>query len=91
MYILPAILLSLTLIPGIAHADTGTTSMDIVWILFSATLVFFMQAGFALLESGMSRAKNAINVMMKNYIDVCIGSLLFWAIGFGIILPNVGL
>ena len=88
MYILPAILLSLTLIPGIAHADTGTTSTDIVWILFSATLVFFMQAGFALLESGMSRAKNAINVMMKNYIDVCIGSLLFWAIGFGIMFGN---
>jgi len=47
-------------------------------------LVFFMQTGFALLESGMARSKNAVNVIMKNYMDVCLGSLVFWAVGFGL-------
>ena len=49
-----------------------------------AALVFFMQAGFAMLESGMVRSKNAINVIMKNYTDMCFGALAFWAIGYGI-------
>src|SRR5690606_22934951 len=43
-----------------------------------------MQTGFALLESGMARSKNAVNVIMKNYMDVCLGSLVFWAVGFGL-------
>ncbi|MBQ0732191.1 MAG: ammonium transporter, partial [Oleispira antarctica] len=47
-----------------------------------------MQAGFALLESGMSRSKNAVNVMMKNYMDVCLASLIFWLVGFGIMFGN---
>lgn len=59
-------------------------AIDAVWLATAAALVFFMQAGFALLESGMSRTKNCINVVMKNYTDVCIGSLIFWAVGFGI-------
>ncbi|WP_370315298.1 ammonium transporter [Thalassolituus sp.] len=88
MRTLAAVFISLVLFPGIAIADTGISSTDIVWILISASLVFLMQAGFALLESGMSRAKNAINVMMKNYTDVCIGSLLFWAVGFGIMFGD---
>ena len=63
-------------------------STDVVWITTAAALVFFMQAGFALLESGMSRAKNAINVVMKNYTDACIGSIIFWLIGFGIMFGS---
>lgn len=59
-------------------------STDVVWITVAATLVFFMQAGFALLESGMSRAKNAINVVMKNYSDACVGAIIFWLVGFGL-------
>ncbi len=59
-------------------------SMDTVWLITAGALVFFMQAGFALLESGMSRSKNAVNVVMKNYMDVCIGSIIFWLIGYGI-------
>lgn len=63
-------------------------SIDTVWIVVAGALVFFMQAGFALLESGMSRAKNAVNVLMKNYMDVCIGSIAFLLVGFGIMFGN---
>lgn len=62
--------------------------LNTIWVVIAACLVFFMQAGFALVESGMSRSKNAINVMMKNYMDVCIASLIFWLIGFGIMFGN---
>lgn len=59
-------------------------SMDTVWIVAAGALVFFMQAGFAMLESGMSRSKNAINVIMKNYCDMCFGAIIFWALGYGL-------
>ncbi len=59
-------------------------AMDAVWVITAAALVFFMQAGFAFVESGMSRSKNAINVIMKNYTDVCFGSLVFWIVGYGL-------
>ncbi|GAB3379536.1 ammonium transporter [Spongiibacter taiwanensis] len=65
-------------------ADDATAAMDMVWLVTASALVFLMQAGFALLESGMSRAKNALNVVMKNYMDVCIGTLIFWALGYGL-------
>jgi Amt family ammonium transporter len=57
---------------------------DYVWTLIAAALVFFMQAGFAMVEVGFTRAKNAINILMKNLMDFSIGSLAFWAIGFGL-------
>jgi len=57
---------------------------DYVWTLVAAALVFFMQAGFALVEAGFTRAKNAVNIMMKNLMDFSVGSLAFWAIGFGL-------
>jgi len=60
------------------------THADYVWTLVAAALVFFMQAGFAMVESGFTRAKNAINIMMKNLMDFSMGSLAFWAIGFGL-------
>lgn len=63
-------------------------NLNTIWLVMAAALVFFMQAGFALLESGMSRSKNAVNVMMKNYMDVCLGSLLFWLIGFGLMFGD---
>ncbi len=74
---------ALLALPGFAHAD-ALTATDTVWIAIAAALVFFMQAGFALLESGLSRAKNALNVVMKNYMDLCVGTLVFWAVGFGL-------
>jgi Amt family ammonium transporter len=57
---------------------------DYMWTLVAAALVFFMQAGFAMVESGFTRAKNAINIMMKNLMDFSMGSLAYWAIGFGL-------
>ena len=59
-------------------------TIDNVWLITAAALVFFMQAGFAFLEAGITRAKNSINVLMKNYTDVCFGSIGYWAIGFGL-------
>ena len=59
-------------------------SLDIVWVLFATVLVFLMQAGFALLESGAARAKNSINIIMKNVMDMSLGSLAFWLVGFGL-------
>ncbi len=60
------------------------TNLDYVWTLVAAALVFFMQAGFAMVESGFTRAKSAVNIMMKNLMDFSMGSLFFWAVGFGI-------
>ncbi len=60
------------------------TNLDYVWTLIAAALVFFMQAGFAMVESGFTRAKSAVNIMMKNLMDFSMGSLFFWAIGFGL-------
>ncbi len=58
--------------------------LNTLWVVFAASLVFFMQAGFAMLESGMVRSKNAVNVIMKNYIDMAFCSLAFWAVGYGL-------
>ena len=60
------------------------TTLDNVWILVAALLVLFMQAGFALVEAGLTRAKNVANVMMKNLMDLCFGALSFFAVGFAI-------
>ena len=57
-----------------------------VWFLIGAALVFFMQAGFAMVETGFTRAKNAGNILMKNLMDFCIGTVVFILIGFGLLL-----
>jgi Amt family ammonium transporter len=57
---------------------------DIVWTIVAASLVFFMQAGFAMVETGFTRAKNAGNIMMKNLLDFCMGGFAYWAVGFGL-------
>ncbi|MBU0993121.1 MAG: ammonium transporter [Proteobacteria bacterium] len=64
--------------------DLVQTHANYMWTLVAAALVFFMQAGFAMVETGFTRAKNAINIMMKNLMDFAIGSIAFWAIGFGL-------
>ena len=56
--------------------------LDLMWIVICGILVFFMQAGFTLVETGFTRGKNAGNIIMKNIMDLCIGSLGFWAIGY---------
>jgi len=60
------------------------THADYVWTLVAAALVFFMQAGFAMVETGFTRAKNAVNIMMKNLMDFSAGTLAYWAVGFGL-------
>jgi Amt family ammonium transporter len=75
---------------GAAFADEAITpesnalAINTVWTLIAAFLVFFMQAGFAMVETGFTRAKNACNIMMKNLMDFSVGSLAYWAIGFGV-------
>ena len=64
--------------------ETDSQTLNTMWIVLCAIIVFFMQAGFAMLESGLVRSKNAVNVIMKNYIDMSIGSLGFFAVGFGL-------
>lgn len=64
--------------------DLVQTHANYLWTLVAAALVFFMQAGFAMVEAGFTRAKNAVNIMMKNLMDFSLGSLAFWAIGFGL-------
>ena len=60
--------------------------VNTAWVLIAAALVFFMQAGFAILESGLTRAKNAGNIIMKNLMDFCIGTVMFILIGFSLLL-----
>lgn len=55
-----------------------------LWTCIAAFLVFFMQAGFAMVEAGFTRAKNAVNILMKNLMDFSMGSIIFWAVGFGL-------
>ena len=60
------------------------SSVNTIWVLLGAALVFFMQAGFSMCEAGFTRAKNTGNILMKNLMDFCIGTPCFWLIGFGI-------
>ena len=57
---------------------------DTMGVLIGAFMVFFMQPGFAMVETGFTRAKNAGNIVMKNFMDLCLGSIVFWIIGFGL-------
>ncbi len=63
-------------------------AVDVIWMLAAAALVFFMQAGFAMVETGFTRAKNAGNIIMKKLMDFALGSLVFWAIGFGLMFGS---
>ena len=59
-------------------------SVDTIWVLIGAFLVFSMQPGFAMVETGFTRAKNAANIVMKNVMDMALGSIVFWILGFGL-------
>jgi len=89
-YFIPALLLALVLLPGLAlaadgpTAETNAAAIDTVWTLIATFLIFIMQAGFAMVEAGFTRAKNAANIVMKNLMDFATGSLVFWAIGFAV-------
>ncbi len=82
---LAAVLTSCPLAALAAAPDPGRySSVDTIWILLGAALVFFMQPGFAMLETGLTRAKNAGNIVMKNFMDFALGTVFFWILGFGL-------
>lgn len=63
--------------------DELASTVDRTWVLFAATLVFFMQAGFTMLEAGSVRVKNTKNILLKNVMDTCVAGVIFFIIGFG--------
>ena len=67
-----------------AAKEEMQTNLNIVWTCVAAFLVFFMQAGFAMVEAGFTRAKNAVNILMKNLMDFSIGTIAFFVIGFSL-------
>ncbi len=75
-------------------SDMGTElaeyafSLNTVWVLLAAALVFFMQAGFALVEAGFTRSKNTTNILFKNLMDFVLGTIAFWVLGFGIMFGS---
>lgn len=89
---LAAILLALLASPALAADPSGditieenpNAALDFAWVLICGFLVMFMQAGFAMLETGFTRSKNAANIMMKNMMDFSIGALAYWAVGFAV-------
>lgn len=91
--LLAALTVAAVLLPSLALAqdadlaaaiDTATAGVDYVWTLIAAFMVFLMQAGFAMVESGFTRAKNAGNILMKNLMDFSFGTITFWLLGFGL-------
>jgi Amt family ammonium transporter len=66
------------------------SSVNVIWVLVAAALVFFMQAGFAMVETGFTRAKNAGNIIMKNLMDFALGTPIYWLLGFGIMFGGSG-
>ena len=72
----------------VGATDTLAYVVDNLFLLIAAILVIFMQAGFAILESGLNHSKNTVNILMKNVMDFCLGVLLYFFIGYGIMYPG---
>lgn len=70
------------------NSQAVKVALDTIWVVFASTLVFFMNAGFAMLETGFCRQKNAVNMLSKNLIVFALATVAFWAIGFGIMFGN---
>ena len=66
------------------------SSVDMIWVMLGTILVFFMHAGFAMLETGFTRSKNTLNILMKNLITVALGSILYFIIGFALMFGTSG-
>jgi Amt family ammonium transporter len=85
-----ALLMVLGPLASLASAQEGPTleqtaaAIDAIWVVLAGILVMFMQPGFALVEAGFTRAKNAGNIIMKNFMDFSVGALIYWAVGFGL-------
>src|SRR3970282_1458465 len=71
-----------------AEPDAMKVALDTVWVLVTAFLVFWMNAGFACLEAGLCRAKNAVNILAKNFIVFAASSIAFWIVGFGLMFGD---
>ncbi|MFD2045351.1 ammonium transporter [Ornithinibacillus salinisoli] len=65
-------------------------SVNLVWVMLGAFLVFFMHAGFAMVESGFTRSKNALNILMKNFITISVAAILFYVVGYGLMFGTSG-
>ncbi|GMO46946.1 MAG: ammonium transporter [Termitinemataceae bacterium] len=81
-----AVVFMLLIVAGSVFAQEDWSienALDMVWLFLGAVLVFVMQAGFAMLETGLTRAKNTTNIVMKNLLDFCFGAVVYWAIGYG--------
>ena len=75
--------------PATEDVDLGVGyALDNAFLFIAAILVFFMQAGFAMVEAGFNSAKNAVNILFKNSMDICVGLLLFFFFGFGLMYPT---
>lgn len=72
------------LVSAVKMAPDLINAVDALWLFFGGVLVFFMQAGFACVETGFTRAKNAGNIIMKNLVDFMLGSLIYWVIGYAL-------
>ena len=67
----------------VSEAAAVQAVLDNIWVFIAGILVFLMQAGFGLVEAGLTRAKNVGNIMAKNMADMCVGAIAFWAVGYG--------
>src|SRR3989338_7670327 len=63
-------------------------AVDTIWVLVTAMLVFFMNLGFACVETGFTRSKNSVNILSKNFIVFAVSSIAFWALGWGLMFGN---
>jgi Amt family ammonium transporter len=97
-FILALLLVWFSVLPAAAQESDpvgsgadAVTAVNFSWTLIAAFLVFFMQAGFALVEAGFARAKNTVNILTKNFMDFCIGGLAFWAFGFALMFGGSAL
>ncbi|MYL21709.1 ammonium transporter [Halobacillus litoralis] len=94
--VIPLSLLALFSFPVAASAQTTVTaesvlqSVDMAWVMIAAFLVFFMHAGFAMVESGFTRSKNALNILMKNFMTMSIAAVLYFIVGYGIMFGTSG-
>ncbi|MBN2331659.1 MAG: ammonium transporter [Deltaproteobacteria bacterium] len=79
---------AMTVTQAVEAAGNAQTAVNFVWICMAAFLVFFMQAGFAMVEAGFTRAKNVCNIIMKNLLDFSVGSIAFFILGFGIMFGS---
>lgn len=92
LFLAGAIVLAWSSVALAAEADLSNSELkkilDTIWVIFAACLVFFMNAGFAMLETGFCRQKNAVNVLAKNLIVFGLSTVAYWVLGFGLMFSN---